>query len=150
VGFADLYLFVLMLLALYVVGISLMTTQVSYPLYAAVPGAAFVQYHQRYNRRIPPVIIAPGFVMFLSCMVFPLVRPEPVPIGVGLLVALGGLIALGATVTAAIPSHLRLQRDGFDRRPYRTLRTADLIRTLGCLLSAALLVWSVLQVYQPR
>jgi hypothetical protein len=149
-GFADLYLFVLTLLALYVVGISLMTTQVSYPLYAAVPSAAFVHYHQRYNRRIPPVIIAPGFVMFLGCMAFPFIRPEPVSTAIGVVVALGGFVALGATVTAAIPSHMRLQRDGFDRRIYRTLRTADLVRTLGCVLSATLLVWSVLQVYQPR
>ena len=148
-GFANVYLFVLTLLALYLVGISLMTTQVSYPLYAAVPSAAFVQYHHTYNRRITPVIIAPGFPMFLACVVFPFVRPEFVPLGVGLGVAVGGLVALGATVTAAIPSHKRLQRDGFNRRAYRKLRTADLVRTLACLLSASLLVWSVLQVYRP-
>ena len=56
------YLLALTVLAVYMVGVSLMTSQVSYPLYAAVPSGSFVEYHRRYNSRIPLVIIVPGFV----------------------------------------------------------------------------------------
>jgi hypothetical protein len=86
------------------------------------------------------VIVAPGFACFLACATLPLVGAEHVPVWAAGLVALGGLTALTATVTAAIPSHRRLQRDGFHARAYRTLRRADLIRTAACLLSAAVLV----------
>src|SRR5688500_15276925 len=122
------------------VGVSALTSQVSYPLYAAVPAGSFVEYHRRYRARIPPVIVVPGFVSFLACATLPLVGPPGLPGWAVALIALGGLTALGATVTAAIPSHLRLERDGFQPRVYRMLRRADLIRTGACVLSAALLV----------
>ena len=61
------------------------------------------------------------------------------PLWVASLVAAGGLIALLATVTAAVPSHLLLPRDGFADGPYRRLRIADRIRTAACGGSAALL-----------
>jgi hypothetical protein len=134
------YLLALTVLAVYMVGVSLMTSQVSYPLYAAVPAGSFVDYHRRYSGRIPPVVVAPGFVCFLACASLPLVGPPGVPGWATALVALGGLTALVATVAAAIPSHRRLQRDGFQSAAYRTLRRADLIRTAGCVLSAAVLV----------
>jgi len=127
-----------------------MTTQVSYPLYSSVPAGAFVAYHARYSRRIQPVIIAPGFPTFLACVAFPFVRPDGVPGWTAALVAIGGLVALAATIALAIPSHLRLQREGFGLRAYRRLRAADGIRTLGCVLSAVLLVWSVFGIFGPR
>jgi hypothetical protein len=135
-----LFLLALTVLAVYMVGVSLMTSQVSYPLYAAVPAGSFVEYHRRYSSRIPLVIIVPGFASFLACLALPVVGPSEVPGRASVLVALGGLTALVATVTAAIPSHRRLHRDGFQPRAYRTLRRADLIRTAGCVLSAAVLV----------
>jgi hypothetical protein len=148
--FAHVYLLSLTVLASYVVGISALTTRVSYPLYAAVPIPAFVAYHRRYNVQIIPVVIIPGFLSFLACLILPLVRPAAVPVWVGLLIAAGGLTALLATVTAAIPSHARLQRDGFAAEPYQRLRTADRIRTAACVGSAALLVWSVAAAFGPR
>ena len=134
------YLLALTVLAVYMAGVSLMTSQVTYPLYAAVPAGSFVEYHRRYNSRIPLVIVAPGFVCFLACAALPLVGADHIPRWAAGLVALGGLTALTATVAAAIPSHVRLQRDGFQPGAYRTLRRADLIRTAACLLSAAVLV----------
>lgn len=134
------YLLALTVLAVYMVGVSLMTSQITYPLYAAVPAGSFVAYHRSYNRRIPLVIVAPGFVCFLACATLPLVGPPGVPRWATALVALGGLTALVATVAAAIPSHHRLQRDGFQAAAYRRLRRADLVRTAGCVLSAAVLV----------
>jgi hypothetical protein len=147
---ADVYLLVLTVLASYVVGISALTTRVSYPLYAAVPAPAFVAYHRRYSRQIIPVIIIPAFLSFLACLSLPLVRPESVPVWMALLVAAGGLTALLATVTAAIPSHARLQRDGFAAEPYQRLRTADRIRTAACACSAVFLVWSLVVAYGAR
>lgn len=148
--FAHGYLLVLAALAMYIVGISALTTRVSYPLYAAVPAPAFIAYHRRYNQQILPVIIIPAFVCFLACLSLPLIRPAAVPVWVALLIAAGGLTALLATVTAAIPSHLRLQRDGFAAGAYRRLRIADRIRTAACVCSAALLVWSVVAAFGPR
>ena len=134
------YLLALTVLAVYMAGVSLMTSQVTYPLYAAVPAGSFVEYHRRYNSRIPLVIVAPGFAYFLACAALPLVGADDLPRWAAALVALGGLTALAATVTAAIPSHVRLQRDGFQPGTYRTLCRADLIRTAACLLNAAVLV----------
>jgi hypothetical protein len=144
------YLLALTALAMYVAGVSALTTRVSYPLYAAVPAEAFVAYHQRYNRQILPVIVVPGFVCFLGCLAFPLVRPGAVPVWLALPIAAGGLTALLATGTAAIPSHLRLQHDGFAAGPYRRLRAADRIRTAACLGSAALLGWGLVLAFIPR
>jgi uncharacterized SAM-binding protein YcdF (DUF218 family) len=142
------YLLALTVLAVYMTGVSLMTSQVTYPLYAAVPAGSFVEYHRRYNTRIPLVIVAPGFLCFLACATLPAVGAladpdtgaDRVPRWAAVLVAAGGLTALVATAGAAIPSHLRLQRHGFQPGAYRTLRRADLIRTAGCLLSAGVLV----------
>ena len=148
--FAHAYLLTLAALAMYVVGISAFTTRVSYPLYAAVPAPAFVAYHLRYNRQILPVIVVPGFLCFLGCLSLPLARPAAVPVWVGLLIAAGGLVALLATVTAAIPSHVRLQLDGFAAGAYRRLRVADGIRTVASVCSASLLAWSVVLAFTPR
>ncbi|MEU8236095.1 hypothetical protein AB0C12_41450 [Actinoplanes sp. NPDC048967] len=148
--FAHAYLLALAALTAYVGGVSALTTRVSYPLYAAVPAAAFVAYHRRYSRQILPVVIVPGFASFLACLALPLVRPAAVPLWVAVLIAAGGLIALLATVTAAVPSHLLLQRDGFADGPYRRLRVADRIRTAACGGSAALLVWCVALAFAAR
>ncbi|MEV6491963.1 hypothetical protein AB0M20_25605 [Actinoplanes sp. NPDC051633] len=147
---SHVYLLVVTGLAVYVVGISLMTTQVSYPLYASVPADAFVAYHARYSRRIQPIIIAPGFPTFLACVVFPFVRPGSVSVWAGALVAAGGVVALGATLSTAIPAHVRLQRDGFTPAHYRRLRTADVIRTGACVLSAAVLIACFPDAFTPR
>jgi hypothetical protein len=148
--FAHAYLLTLAALAMYVVGVSALTTRVSYPLYAAVPAPAFVAYHRRYGRQIIPVIIVPAFVSFLGCLSVPLARPDAVPTWLALLIAAGGLTALLATFTAAVPSHRRLQRDGFAAGAYARLRSADRIRTAACVCSAALLGWSVILAYAPR
>jgi hypothetical protein len=126
------------------------TGRVSYPLRAAVPAAAFVAYHRRYSRQILPVVIVPGFISFVACLALPLVRPAAVPLRVASLIAAGGLFALLATVGAAVPSHLLLQRDGFAERPYRRLRAADRIRTTACGGSAVLLVWCVALAFAAR
>jgi hypothetical protein len=147
--FAHAYLLAITALALYVVGISLMTTQVSYPLYASVPGSAFVAYHARYQRRILPVIIGPAFPSFAGCVAFLFLRPDSAPAGLAALAAAGGLTALAATFAGAIPAHLRLQRSGFAARPYRRLRLADAVRTAACVLSAAALAGCVVTAFTP-
>ncbi len=148
--FPHLYLLALTALVLYVAGVSAMTTGVSYPLYAAVPADTFVAYHQQYNRRIPGVIVVPAFVAYLGCMALPLTVPDAVPAGAAVLIAFAGLTALLATVTAAIPSHVRLQRHGFSAAAYRRLRAADAVRTAACFLAAAGLAWSVVLAFTPR
>jgi ABC-type proline/glycine betaine transport system permease subunit len=148
--FAHVYLLTLTILGVYMAALSLMTTQVSYPLYTAVPAEAFIGYHERYNRRIAPVIVAPGLPTFAACVAFAPLRPDTVPPWLALLVALGGATALLATALAAIPSHLRLRREGLTPRPYRTLRTADAARTLGCVLSAGALIAALLTSFTPR
>jgi hypothetical protein len=148
--FAHAYLLTLTALAMYIVGVSALTTRVTYPLYAEVPASAFVAYHRRYSRQIPPVIIVPAFLCFVGCVALPLNRPAAVPIWIALAVAGGGLTALLATVTAAVPSHRRLQAGGFATEVYRRLRAADRIRTAACVCSAALLAWSVVLAFAPR
>jgi hypothetical protein len=147
--FSHGYLLAVTALAIYMVGISLLTTWVNYPLYASVPPAAFVGYHARYQRLITPVIIVPGFPTFLGCVAFTLVRPASVPLWLALLVTLGGLVSLGTTFAGAIPSHVRLQRQGFDAVPYRRLRLADAFRTSACVLSAGGLIIGVLYAFTP-
>ena len=149
-SFAHACLLALTALAWYVAGVSVLTTRVSYPLYTTVPPGAFVAYHRHYGRQIPPVVVAPAFVAFLGCLVLPLTRPPAVPSGIALAVAAGGLVAVLATVGVAIPSHVRLQRDGFTGDAYDRLRAADRVRTTACLLDAVLLGWSVLLAFGPR
>jgi hypothetical protein len=80
---------------------------------------------------------------------FVFLRPASAPAWLAALVAAGGLVSLIATLTAAIPSHLRLQRDGFAAGPYRTLRVADGIRTAACLVSAGALAACVVSAFSP-
>ena len=52
-----------------------------------------------------------------------------------------------ATITAALPSHLRLHRDGFAHAAYLRLRFADRVRTTASVCSAGL---PVVLTFAPR
>jgi len=143
------FLAALTALGLYALGIGWMTQQVSYPLFSHVPEGQFVAYHRNYSRRIPIVIIVPGFTYFLASMAFVALRPDPVPLWLAAVVGLGGLASLVATVGFAIPCHQRLQREGSSPTVLRRLRNADRVRAYGATINAVLLLWAVTLAFQP-
>jgi hypothetical protein len=103
---------------------------VSYPLFRAVPAEDFLAYHAQYNRAIPLVVIAPGFVAFLACAAFPWTRPADVPRGLAAVVAASGIGALVSTVAWAIPMHDRLDAIGQSAATIDSLLDANLLRSL--------------------
>lgn len=84
---------------------------VVYPLFADVGHAEYVQYHQSYARRIPLVVIVPGFASFLLPIPLALFGPA-LPTWMNIANIAAGLCGLAVTALLEIPRHNRLQRDG--------------------------------------
>ncbi len=116
---------------------------VSYPLYRAVGDAEFAAYHRQYNQAIPLVVIAPGFVSFLSGAAFYWTRPTDVGRGVAALVSAAGVVSVASTVLWAIPMHDRLDHAGRSAATIDSLLRANLLRTAALTASTLALVRSV-------
>ncbi|MEJ2887600.1 hypothetical protein [Actinomycetospora aeridis] len=121
----------------YATGVGWQAQLVSYPLFRAVPAEDFLAYHAQYNRAIPLVVIAPGFLCFVACTAFPWTRPAGVSRRLAAVVAAGGLAALVSTVAWAIPRHDRLDRIGQDAATIDSLLDANLLRSLVLTVSTA-------------
>lgn len=115
----------------YSTGVGWQAQIVSYPFFATISAEAFAAYHQQYNRAIPTVVVAPGFLTFLTSAAFPWTRPSGVSRRLAAVVAVtGGLGGLLSTVAWAIPMHDRLDRIGQDRATIENLLRANLVRSL--------------------
>ncbi len=77
-GWRQLNLAALTALTAYSAALGWQAQVVSYPLYRAVGDAEFAAYHRQYNEAIPLVVIAPGFVSFLSGAAFYWTKPADV------------------------------------------------------------------------
>ena len=135
----------LTVLTAYGTGIAWQAQFVSYPLFKAISAAEFPAYHLAYNAAIPGVGIVPGFLSFLACAAFPLLKPAGVPKLATAIVALTGLGSLLATVLWAIPMHYRLDRIGQDAATVDSLLQANAVRTALMTASTAALTWITVQ-----
>ncbi len=124
-------------LTVYSTAIAWQAQLVSYPLYRAVGGAEFADYHQAYNQAIPLVVIAPGFISFAACAAYPWTRPAGTSRGLAWVVAASGVGSILSTVLWAIPRHDRLDRIGQDAATIASLLQANALRT-GLLTAGAL------------
>lgn len=84
---------------------------VVYPLFAKVGETDYVAYHRFYSRRIPLVVILPGFASFLLPLPLAMFGPA-VPTWMNATNIACGIAGLLVTVLLAIPRHNRLERDG--------------------------------------
>lgn len=123
---------------------------VSYPLFVQVSADDFPAYHQQYSRSIRGVVILPGFVSFLACAAFGSTKPVGISRHSSILVSAGGVVALVATVAAAIPMHRRLAEIGQSTATIEHLMTANLVRTIAMTAATGLLISLTYARTQPR
>ena len=84
---------------------------VIYPLFAQVGEADYVAYHRFYSRRIPLVVILPGFDSFLLPLPLAWLGPD-VPLWMSVTNVAAGIVGLLVTALLAIPRHARLEKGG--------------------------------------
>jgi len=101
---------------------------VVYPLFARVGVAEYVDYHRFYGRRIPLVVIVPGFLTFLLPVPLALWGPG-VPTWMSATNIGAGLCGLVVTILFAIPRHARLERGGKDETTISELIRVNWVRT---------------------
>lgn len=101
---------------------------VIYPLFAKVDDADYIAYHRFYSRRIPLVVILPGFACFV--LPLPLVVFGPsVPLWMSAANIACGFAALLVTVCWAIPRHNRLEKHGKHEKTIAELVRYNWLRT---------------------
>lgn len=114
-----------------------------YPLFALLGEGEYIPYHRSYTRRIPLVVIVPGFASFLLPMLLTWLVPT-VPTWMHGLNVITGLIGLLLTIGLLIPRHNRLERDGKNDAVINELVGYNWFRTMsmsvqavvtGCMLS---------------
>lgn len=81
---------------------------VTYPLFAKVGVADYAAYHQFYGKRIPLVVIIPGFAGFLLPIPLAFFGPA-VPVWMTAANVIMGIIGLIVTVGLEIPRHNKLE-----------------------------------------
>src|SRR5688500_3929922 len=84
---------------------------VVYPLFARVGPSEYIDYHRFYTRRIPLVVIVPGFASFLIPIPLAIWGPA-VPAWLSAANIATGIGGLLVTVLLEIPRHGRLERGG--------------------------------------
>jgi hypothetical protein len=82
---------------------------VTYPLFAKVGAADYAAYHQYYTKRIPLVVIIPGFAGFLLPIPLAFFGPS-VPVWMTAANIIMGIIGLLVTVGLEIPRHNKLEK----------------------------------------
>lgn len=109
---------------------------VVYPLFAHVDEASYIGYHSFYSRRIPPVVIVPGFASFVLPFALPFVGPA-VPAWMSTTLVVSGVAGFLVTVLLAIPRHDRLQTSGKDAATIEGLVRHNWLRTASVTVQAA-------------
>lgn len=103
---------------------------VIYPLFALVGDREYIAYHRAYTRRIPLVVILPGFASFLLPMLLVWLVPT-VPTWTHGLNVITGLIGLLLTIGLLIPRHNRLEKDGKNDTTINELVGYNRLRTMS-------------------
>lgn len=128
---SELLLLLVALLSSLNTGLQYYTTVSTYPLFSALPAAAFVDYHKAYERRLPLAIYLPYTLLMLATALLLVVPPD----GVGealiiLLLLLNGAI-MAISLAFAAPVHARLDREGKQEGLLTLLRRYNLPRLLS-------------------
>ena len=131
-------------LAWWMAGITWFVQAAVYPLFAKVGEANYVDYHRFYTRRIPLVVILPGFAGFLLPIPLAFFGPDmPQWMGAGNIAA--GLVGLAVTVFLQIPRHNRLEAKGKDSTLIADLVRYNWIRTVSVTVQAVLALLMLLR-----
>lgn len=109
---------------------------VVYPLFAKVGEADYVAYHRFYARRIPLVVILPGFASFLLPVPMAMFGPA-VPTWMSAANIVCGIAGLLVTVFLAIPRHNRLEKHGKNTAAIAELVRYNWPRTVSITVQAA-------------
>jgi hypothetical protein len=121
---------------------------VTYPLFAKVDAADYAAYHQYYTKRIPLVVIVPGFAGFLLPIPLAFFGPS-VPVWMMAANIIMGIIGLLVTVGLEIPRHNKLE-SGKNEGMIEELIRYNWPRTLSITAQAAVTTLMVLHVMAGR
>jgi hypothetical protein len=126
----NLYLILWAVLSFWALGQVWFVQIVIYPLFAMVGDREYIPYHRSYTRRIPLVVILPGFASFLLPMLLVWLVPT-VPTWMHGLNVITGLIGLLLTIGLLIPRHNRLEKDGKNETTISELVGYNWLRTMS-------------------
>jgi hypothetical protein len=126
----QLYLILWAVLSFWTLGQIWFGQIVIYPLFAMVGDREYIPYHRSYTRRIPLVVILPGFASFLFPMLLAWLVPT-VPTWMHGLNVITGLIGLLLTIGLLIPRHNRLEKDGKNETTINELVGYNWFRTMS-------------------
>lgn len=119
---------------------------VIYPLFAKVGAAEYTGYHRFYSRRIPLVVILPGFASFLLPLPMAIFLTS-VPFHLHVANMTAGVIGLLVTLGLEIPRHYKLEMQGKNAKLINELVHFNWPRTASMTIQAivALLMLSPLE-----
>jgi hypothetical protein len=121
---------------------------VTYPLFAKVGAADYAAYHHYYTKRIPLVVIVPGFAGFLLPIPLAFFGPA-VPVWMSAANIIMGIVGLLVTVGLEIPRHNKLER-GKNESMIEELIRYNWPRTLSITAQSAVTMLMVLYVMGGR
>jgi len=130
------------------VGLTWLIQIVSYPLFARVAAADFVDYHAAHSRLIT-FVVAPLMLAELAGAVALVNFGDPmVPRGAAWLSAFLAAATWGLTMLVSVPQHEVLAH-GFDLRAHTLLVATNWLRTIAWTVRGALLLWLVARALTP-
>jgi hypothetical protein len=138
------------ILFIYCTGGSWMLQNVSYPTYAHVGEAEFINFHKDSGRRLIPIFVVPAVIACWCSIILVFWRPATMPIWVGVISAICGLVILVTTLAIEVPKHNKLDSDGKSMTLINGLVRDNLPRAISWTLGSAVLVFGLLQVLIPR
>jgi hypothetical protein len=143
----NLYLTLWAALSFWVLGQIWLVQVVIYPLFTKVGEADYIAYHRFYTRRIPLVVILPGFASFLLPLPLAWLGPA-VPTWMSVANVATGIAGLLVTVGLEIPRHGRLEKTGRNAATIAELIRYNWPRTASISLQAAVTLAMLLHVFE--
>lgn len=141
----NLYLILWAVLSFWELGQIWFCQIVVYPLFAKVGEGDYVGYHRFYSKRIPLVVILPGFASFLLPIPLAMFGPAG-PTWMSVANIACGVVGLLVTLLLAIPRHNRLERGGKNASTIAELVRYNWPRTISITIQALVTVMMLVHV----
>lgn len=122
---------------------------VAYPTYRIVGREQFVPFHVDFGRRLIPVFVVPAVLACLSFFALIFARPPGAPLLDAIVAAVAGAIVLATTGAIEVPTHMALDRDGYDDAKIDSLIRWNLVRALAWLVALGALSHATLAASAP-
>jgi hypothetical protein len=136
------------LLFLYCLCGSWMLQIMAYPTYHLVGDKEFVPFHVASGNRLIPVFVVPAVLGCLASVALPFFHPDEIPMWMGVVVSVCGVIILGTTLAIEVPKHQRLDKEGKSTELIDGLVRDNVPRAISWSVGASLMVTGLIKLLQ--